>query len=225
MLLMLQTCRLVTPGYLPPELWGPPVSGLPPCVNYDVLLPEVTRLTNQLPQTLAELGFSNILTDLEELRNAGKIPFRGPEGILSGHWTRARPVINLIYNVTVGGVEQLFSFPSSQFDNLSPTDTLQGPIQGLLVEMMGFPGNYPNTAAEATPSLVPDYVQLLDSFDCSLSGANCDLTRGEDDVIQLGNRWSIVERPAIEYDPGEGGAVRPRIRILRHRGFRPVLEC
>ncbi|CAH1248578.1 CILP2 [Branchiostoma lanceolatum] len=65
------------------------------CVNYDVLLPEVTALTSTFSRSLAELGLSNVLTDLEDLRDVGLIPFAGELGPITGggdgactHWTR-----------------------------------------------------------------------------------------------------------------------------------------
>ncbi|KAI8495347.1 hypothetical protein Bbelb_268020 [Branchiostoma belcheri] len=174
-------CRLVRPSYLPPELWSGPVDRLPPCVNYDILETEVTSLDERLPQTLAELGLGNILTDLEELRDAGNITLKGEPGPIhignetAQHWTKLGLVTNLIYNVTVGQ-EQLFAFPSPQFDNLTADDTLEGPIQSLQEAIEAFPSTYPDTTDEAMPDLVQDFTELLDSFNCSTSGPNCDLT-------------------------------------------------
>ncbi|XP_019647141.1 PREDICTED: uncharacterized protein LOC109487575 [Branchiostoma belcheri] len=206
-------CRLVRPSYLPPELWSTgPVDRLPPCVNYDVLETEVTSLADRLPQTLAELGLGNILTDLEELLDAAQ------------HWTKMGLVTNLIYNVTVGQ-EQLFAFPSPQFDNLTADDTLEGPIQSLQDDIEEFPSTYPDTTAEAMPDLVQDFTELLDSFNCSTSGPNCNLTRGEEHVVGLNDRWTLVQRQGIEYEPGD---MRRPIRIgraygLAYRGFRWIL--
>eukprot|EP00058_Branchiostoma_floridae_P013495 XP_002598983.1 hypothetical protein BRAFLDRAFT_79917 [Branchiostoma floridae] len=169
------TCRLVTPGYLPPELWGPPQpDGLPPCVNYDVMLPEVTRISTDLTDTLADFGLSDVVNDIDELRDVAQ------------RWTRAGTVINLVYNVTVGGSETLFAFISPDFDNLTANATLEGPVQSLQGVIESVPGEYPAATAEALPDLVQDFGDLLDSFNCSTSGTNCNLTRGEDPVVQLG---------------------------------------
>ncbi|XP_078576664.1 uncharacterized protein LOC144862200 [Branchiostoma floridae x Branchiostoma japonicum] len=67
--LVVDDACLVRPKYGPP---GHGRATRPPCVNYDVLLPEVTSLTTKLPQSLAELGLSEVAKDLEELRNAGR---------------------------------------------------------------------------------------------------------------------------------------------------------
>ncbi|XP_035665745.1 uncharacterized protein LOC118408987 [Branchiostoma floridae] len=186
------TCRLVTPGYLPPELWGPPQpDGLPPCVNYDVMLPEVTRISTDLTDTLADFGLSDVVNDIDELRDVDCLPRIGPVSISSGNvtaqrWTRAGTVINLVYNVTVGGSETLFAFISPDFDNLTANATLEGPVQSLQGVIESVPGEYPAATAEALPDLVQDFGDLLDSFNCSTSGTNCNLTRGEDPVVQLG---------------------------------------
>ncbi|XP_066287489.1 uncharacterized protein [Branchiostoma lanceolatum] len=203
-------CRLVTPNYHVRRADRNPFrrNKPPPCVNYEVLEPEVMAFINRTPLTLAEFGLSDISTDIEELRDIGKILLKGPVGpircgnITAQHWTRVENVINLVYNVTVGGEEQLFAFASPQFDNLEASDTLEGAVQSLQEDVEGFNSNYPGATAEAMPFLVQDFGDLLDSFNCSSSGSNCNLTRGEDKVVPLDDRWSIVARPSIEYEPG-----------------------
>ncbi|XP_078571701.1 uncharacterized protein LOC144858988 [Branchiostoma floridae x Branchiostoma japonicum] len=128
------------------------------------------------------------------------------------HFTRVGRVINLIYNVTVGGEEQLFAFPSGQLNNLTANDTLEGFIQSLQDAVEGFNESYPAASAEAMPSLAQDYYDLLDSFNCSTSGPNCNLTRGEEAVVPLDERWSIVERQGVEYAPSNA---RRAIRLSR----------
>ncbi|KAI8517896.1 hypothetical protein Bbelb_039130 [Branchiostoma belcheri] len=146
--LIVDDACLVRPKY------GPPGHGKalrPPCVNYDVLLPEVTSLTEKLPESLAELGLSDVLKDLEELRSVVTLvtwhhsaatgadtvyQFKGPVGpIDSGgvrrrrraatHWSRVGRVTNLVYKVAVAGGEQYFAFTSPHFDILLENDTLE----------------------------------------------------------------------------------------------------
>ncbi|XP_035659177.1 uncharacterized protein LOC118404240 [Branchiostoma floridae] len=225
------SCRLVRPSYLPPELWGEPnPNRLPPCVNYDILLPEVRNLTNRLPQTLAEFGLTNIESDLEELQHGNcTVLLKGEVGPVhcgdetAQHFTRVGLVIHLIYNVTVGGDEQLFAFASERFENLTANDTLEGPVQSLQDSVEGFNGSYPAASAEAMPSLVQDYYDLLDSFNCSTSGHNCNLTRGEEAVVPLDERWSIVARQGFEYEPSDSRrAIRLRCLFLSFRALRLI---
>eukprot|EP00058_Branchiostoma_floridae_P025942 XP_002611432.1 hypothetical protein BRAFLDRAFT_117222 [Branchiostoma floridae] len=228
-------CRLVTPNYSyhPPRADRNPFhrKKLPPCVNYDVLQAEVTNLTSRIPQCLAEFGLTDISTDLEELRDVGNILLKGPdEQIRSGnvtaeHFTRVGKVINLVYNVTVGGDEQLFAFTSPQLDNLTADDTLAGPIQSLQEDVEGFPTNYPAATAEAMSSLVQDFGNLLDSFNCSTNGSNCDLTRGTNSVVELDSRWTIVERRTLEYEPGGmRRAIKFRILFKSYRRLRIIIQ-
>ncbi|XP_066283552.1 uncharacterized protein [Branchiostoma lanceolatum] len=199
-----ETCKLVRPGVcVPRDQWGTP-GPLPPCVNYDVMLPEVTRVNMTLPDTMAELGLNDFLPNIEEIRDAGKIPFRGPTsipvgGVAAPNWVRVGTAILLIYTATVDGAEQLFAFPSGQFMSLVASDTLEGPIRSLKGGMEGFANTYPDTVAEAMPSLVQDFSDLLDSFNCSTGGPNCNRTLGVDDVTMLGGNWTIVVRPGIEF--------------------------
>ncbi|XP_078686986.1 uncharacterized protein LOC144919412 [Branchiostoma floridae x Branchiostoma belcheri] len=230
--IVLDAC-LVRPKY------GPPGHGKalrPPCVNYDVLLPEVTSLTEKLPESLAELGLSDVLKDLEELRSVDLIEFKGPIGpIDSGgvrrrrreatHWSRVGRVTNLVYKVAVAGGEQYFAFTSPHFDILLENDTLEAPVQSLQEDVEGFPTNYPGTTAEAMPSLVPDFHDLLNSFNCSNNGPNCNLPRGIDSVLHLDENWSIVQRYALEYEPGGvRRAISFRILVEAWLGFRIFVQ-
>eukprot|EP00058_Branchiostoma_floridae_P008126 XP_002593614.1 hypothetical protein BRAFLDRAFT_98736 [Branchiostoma floridae] len=119
-----------------------------------------------------------------DANNNGTVLLKGEVGPVhcgnetAQHFTRVGRVINLIYNVTVGGEEQLFAFPSGQLNNLTANDTLKDAVEG-------FDESYPAASAEAMPSLVQDYYDLLDSFNCSTSGPNCNLTRGEEAVVPL----------------------------------------
>ncbi|XP_078586403.1 uncharacterized protein LOC144868277 isoform X2 [Branchiostoma floridae x Branchiostoma japonicum] len=206
------------------------------CVNYDVLHPEVTALTRSYNKSLAELGLSNVLRDLEDLRDVGLIPFGGRVGpITSGngtrrrreatHWSRVGNVTSLVYDADSGGEEGLVAFAAPDLENLGEADYLEGPVGSLQADVAGF-NNYPATAAEATPSLVQDFDNMLARFDCSSGGSNCDLTRGQDDVVQLDDHWYIVYRPAIEYDPGSmKRAIYFRILIVAWRGFRIFIRC
>ncbi|XP_078664899.1 uncharacterized protein LOC144907570 [Branchiostoma floridae x Branchiostoma belcheri] len=204
------------------------------CVNYDVLLPEVTKLTTSFPTSLVEVGLSNVLTDLEELRDLGLIPFEGSVGPLGNgarrrrsppHWSRVGNVISLVYDSLSGAEERLVAFAADSLAGLGENDDLEGPLRSLTEDVEGFPTNYPETTAEAMPSLVQDFHDLLNSFNCN-NGPNCELTRGQDDVIELDDHWSIVYRPALEYDPGSmKRAVRFRILVVAWRGFRVFIRC
>ncbi|XP_066276214.1 uncharacterized protein [Branchiostoma lanceolatum] len=231
---------LVRPKYGPP---GHGRARRSPCVNCDVLRPELINLNNSLPQSIAELGLSDVVTDVEELCDYDLIQFRGPIGpIGSGggrrrrraatHWSRVGRVTNLVYNVThhvnatLGDREQFFAFDFPALDSLDP---LEGPLQSLLQTLEEFRDRpeYTATNAEAMPSLVEEFQSMLDSFNCSNSGPNCGLTRGEDSVVQLDEYWSVVQRFGFEYDPAAGGTRRRRairfrfaIGIPSWRGFR-----
>ncbi|XP_066276215.1 uncharacterized protein [Branchiostoma lanceolatum] len=185
---------------------------------------------------MAELGLDEVLKDLEELRSADLIQFKGPIGpIGSGggrmrrraatHWNHVGRVTNLVYNVTVGDREQFFAFASPQFDSLLENDTIEGPVQSMLEDVEGFPTNYPDTTAEVMPSLVRDFQNMLDSFNCSNNVPNCNLPRGTDSLLQLDENWSIVQRYALEYEPGgTKRAISFRVLIVAWQGFRIIVQ-
>ncbi|XP_078576651.1 uncharacterized protein LOC144862194 [Branchiostoma floridae x Branchiostoma japonicum] len=109
-----------------------------PCVNCDVLRPELINLNHSLPQSVAELGLSNVVTDLEELCDYELIQFKGPIGPIGAgggrrsrraatHWSRVGRGTSLVYNVTHnvtgGDGEQFFAFDFPALDSL---DALEG---------------------------------------------------------------------------------------------------
>eukprot|EP00058_Branchiostoma_floridae_P004749 XP_002590237.1 hypothetical protein BRAFLDRAFT_97397 [Branchiostoma floridae] len=162
------------------------------CVNYDVLHPEITALTRSSPGFLRKLGLSNVLRDLEDLRDVGLIPFSGREGPITGgngtrrrreatHWSRVGNVTSLVYDADSGGEERLVAFAAPDLENLGEDDYLQGPVASLRADVVGF-NNNPATAPEAMPSMVQDFDNMLDTFDCSSNGPNCNRARGQDDV-------------------------------------------
>ncbi|XP_035672960.1 neurogenic locus notch homolog protein 1-like [Branchiostoma floridae] len=185
------------------------------CVNYDVLLPEITNLTRSFNRSLQELGLSNVRKDLEEIRDVGLIPFDGEIGPITGDdppttepmptvmptevptgrvrrrrqasngnpWSRVGNVTSLVYDADGGPEEKLMSFGASDLENLGEDDYLQGPLRDLTEDVKGFSERYNETTAEATPSIVQDYRNMLDSFNCSINGPNCNRTRGQDDVV------------------------------------------
>ncbi|XP_066276194.1 uncharacterized protein [Branchiostoma lanceolatum] len=316
------------------------------CVNYDVLLPEIKILTRTFYRSLAELGLSNVLTDLEQLRDVGLIPFAGELGPITGgddrdktthianissttrqttqvttfpttfqpttrvttdyytdptagcaartdppvaqrgfivcdnpgppypigtlcshscdnlggfnflsgdarrtcqvggiwggadvvcsvprvrrrreaistHWSRIGNVTSLVYDADSGPNEQMVSFAAPALETLGENDTLLGPLRNLTEDVEGFPDNYPDTTAEAMPTLVQDFHNMIASLNCT----DCDL-RGPDDVVQLDNHWYIIYRPAIEYNPGGmKRGIRFRILVQAWRGFRVFIRC
>ncbi|CAH1264849.1 Hypp3072 [Branchiostoma lanceolatum] len=213
-------CTVVRPGdCVPKSEWR---NEIIPCVNHAEILQALTPIFFALPQTMAELGFGEVLTDIDELNGAGNIRFKGPTSIPSGgvaapHWTRPGLVFKLIYTVIVGGEEIRFAFTSSQFDSLTPGDTLQGAILSLQAGMGTFPMYHPGTVAEALPSLAQDFAALLASFEAGGSRETLTLADGG---MELGDSWSIVVRPTIEYKPTLG---TNKIHILRYCGFRIAL--
>ncbi|XP_019641260.1 PREDICTED: uncharacterized protein LOC109482860 [Branchiostoma belcheri] len=166
---------------------------------------------------------------------ASLIPFEGSVGPLGNgarrrrsppHWSRVGNVTSLVYDSLSGAEERLVAFAADSLAGLGENDDLEGPSRSLTEDVEGFPTNYPETTAEAMPSLVQDFYNLLDSFNCINNGPNCELTRGQDDVIELDDHWSIVYRPALEYDPGSmKRAVRFRILVVAWRGFRVFIRC
>ncbi|XP_019641403.1 PREDICTED: uncharacterized protein LOC109482945 [Branchiostoma belcheri] len=150
---------------------------------------------------------------------------------MASHWSRMGRVTNLVYNVShivtvdVEDGEQFFAFASPDLDSLSQDDNLEGPLRNLTEDVEGFPMHYPATTTEGMPSLVQDFHDLLDSFNCTNSGPNCGLTRGRDSVVQLDENWSIVQRLALEYEPGGmRRAIRFKILIVAWRGFRIFIQ-
>eukprot|EP00058_Branchiostoma_floridae_P022877 XP_002608367.1 hypothetical protein BRAFLDRAFT_91326 [Branchiostoma floridae] len=207
--------NLATASCLVRPLYGPSADddySPDACVNYDVLHPEITALTRSSPGFLRKLGLSNVVRDLEDLRDVGLIPFGGRVGPITGgngtrrrreatHWSRVGNVTSLVYDVDSGGEERLVAFSAPDLENLGEADYLEGPVASLQADVEGF-NNNPATTPEAMPSLVQDFDNMLDTFDCSSNGPNCNRARGQDDVVQLDDHWYIVYRPAIEYDPG-----------------------
>ncbi|CAH1257012.1 FBLN7 [Branchiostoma lanceolatum] len=156
----------------------------------------------------------------------GGLRFRRRREATSTHWSRVGDVTSLVYDADSGEEEQLVSFAAPNLEDLGENDHLLGPLQYLTQDVEGFPTNYPATTTEAMPSLVEDFDNMLDSFNCSNNGPNCNLTRGQDDVVKLDDNWYIVYRPAIEYDPGSTKrGIRFRILIVAWRGFRIFIRC
>ncbi|XP_078574438.1 uncharacterized protein LOC144860857 [Branchiostoma floridae x Branchiostoma japonicum] len=172
-------------------------------------------------------------------RGIGLIPFGGRIGPITGglgarrrrnapntHWSRVGNVANLVYDADSGEEERLVAFAASNMEGLGVEDSIQSPLRDLTDDVEGFPNNYPVTTTEAMPSLVQDFHNMLNSFNCSNNGPNCNRTRGQDDVVKLDDHWYIVYRPAIEYEPESmKRGIRFRIHIVAWRGFRIFIRC
>ncbi|XP_078576638.1 uncharacterized protein LOC144862188 [Branchiostoma floridae x Branchiostoma japonicum] len=151
---------------------------------------------------------------------------RRREASTGNPWRRIGKVTSLVYDADGGADEKLMSFAATDLENLGEDDDLQGPLQSLRADVEGFPNNYPETTAEAMPFLVQDFHNLLDSFNCSNNGPNCNRTRGQDDVVPLDNHWYIVYRQSLQYEPVTmKRAIRFRILIVAWRGFRIFIRC